>query len=274
MRGYRLFLMTHHTQQTDLTFLSIATTITEADSSSTDTDPVSMNRPRECIKAVTPSLAKENPVMPFVAIKRPTFAAASVATAMPPKKSFTPAITLGSGLDYITPWTPIYFKGEYKDSELVKHAVLTVLLPSGVGAKDFSMSLVNDNTELAITVHVPEFITEPKLEKLHSYFKKLEGLGKYTIDNKLLFIRQHAVVQAVGLQRNSDEEPIFRRALIALDMEVEPNIDPSSWHLIGYKDGTRIIYLDLKAPSKKHTAQESKDFVVLDEIEEIDDEEE
>ena len=229
-----------------------------------------MNRPRDCIKAITPSLSKENPVVPFVAYKRPTFVAASVATAMPKKTSFAPAITLGSGMDFITPWMPIYFKGEYPDGELVKHAVLIVVMPSGVGSKDFRMSLENENTELAITVQVPGLITEPKLEKLHSYFKKLKEQGKCPIDNKLLIVRQHALVQAIGSQRKSDGEPIFRRALIALALEVEPNIDPSSWDLIGDEDGTRIIYLDLKAPSKKHTAQESKDFVVLGEIEEID----
>jgi hypothetical protein len=210
--------------------------------------------------------------MPFVAIKPPTLAAASAATTMPAKKSFTPATTLGSGWEYAKPWLPIYFKGEFQDRDLVTHAVLTILLPSGVGAKDFAMSLVNDNTELAITVQVPEFITEPQLEKLHCYFKKLEEQGKYKVDQKLLTIRQHALCQAIGSERSSDEEPICRRAVIALDMEVEPNIDPLSWHLMGWGE-TRIIYLDLKAPSKKHTAQERKEFVVFDELEDLDEEE-
>jgi hypothetical protein len=150
--------------------------------------------------------------------------------------------------------------GTYKDSNVVDRVVLVIVLASGVGdknSKDVQLHTEKSASELVITITWPKFVCD--IKELHQLFTEEEK----QLDNFVL--RKQALVQQMAMMRPTKNDPLKSVARIPLPIEVEPNIHESAWRFIGDKKGTRVLYIDLKAPSDgKYEGQAVKECKIKD----------
>jgi len=141
-------------------------------------------------------------------------------------------------------WLPLFIMAVYRDEDMVWHVVAVIVLPSGVGFKntnDVAVRTEKGATELVISVTWPSFVVN--IKELHALF---DDSIKHTDD---FIVRKRALMTRMAQMRPTAQDPLKSTARIPLPFQVEANIPDDSWDFIGSPTGTRVLYMDLKAPS-------------------------
>lgn len=141
-------------------------------------------------------------------------------------------------------WLPLFIMAVYRDEDMIWHVVLVIVLPSGVGYKDSNDVFLHTEkaaTELVIKVTWPSFVVQ--IRDLHSLFdEKIQHTDDF-------IVRKRALMTRMAQMRPTANDALQSVARIPLPFEVNPDIPDESWEFIGSPNGTRVLYIDLKAPS-------------------------
>lgn len=138
-------------------------------------------------------------------------------------------------------------------------ATVAIVLPSGVGAGDFKIQVIEDGDVLELTVTWPTPLVD--IEEMHLKWLKCDDSGKpisteitrhhpkiLGFQKKLRMIREHF---------NKTPESVAR---FGLPFTVQPQ--PVSQYNLGWKNNTcRMVYVDLRSISNNYASiNDSKDF--------------
>lgn len=147
-------------------------------------------------------------------------------------------------------FVPIYNWSEWEEA-LTTCQMLTVAitLPSGVGAKNFMVRVIEDGDVLEITVDWPKPMVD--IEFMHrKWLSDNEGRHDVTRSHpKILGFQKR-----LRLLRSNVNETISSIGRIGLPFTVQPHIHAQ--YNIGWRDDTcRMVYVDLKSISDGYEAK-------------------
>lgn len=120
---------------------------------------------------------------------------------------------------------------------------VAILLPTGVAPTDYTSRIADDGSSIELTVTLPEAFTNP-----------LELHKKWIVTNPTFQTYHPKVVgfeNALKDMRESVTSSVRAKARIQLPFQVQAHIFAS--HNLGFKDDSRILYLELKALEESYS---------------------
>lgn len=125
-----------------------------------------------------------------------------------------------------------------------KRLAVAILLPSGVGAGDFTVRVIEDGDVLEISVDWPKPLVE--ISFMHKKWLLMDDSRFTDFHPKYLGFE----VSLRGLRENINDK-VTSTARIGLPFSVQSHID--SKHNLAYKDNnSRLVYVDLKAADESY----------------------
>ncbi len=183
------------------------------------------------------------------------------------------------------PWNLIHIKFQFVDGQMKSHQGIVLLLPGGVGhkseAKDIQLSLEGVNTMqlpfLKVAVQWPGWIVEQeffpimKTTMLNEFNMQIpRGLSvqkKVVLEESFceyMFGFQMVLMQTMELMCPESNNPDMESVtMIKLDMLVK-KLTLDDWHIVGNKQGLRMLIVDLKAAEEKDYEEQKTKSVVVD----------
>ena len=141
-------------------------------------------------------------------------------------------------------WLPLFIMNKWQGHDMVWHVALAIVAPSGVGylsSSDIDLHLEKDAMELVVTVTWPTWV-------LALLFLLL--INEEERSTRDFVLMEFALTQRLAQMRPKKSSPLKSVARIPLPFQVRPSIDNEDWKFLGEnKSGTRVILIDLKAPS-------------------------
>lgn len=129
-------------------------------------------------------------------------------------------------------------------STTAKRITVSIILPSGVNAGDFTIRIIEDGDVLELTVDWPK----PLVDISFMHKKWLQDYASNFTDFHPKFLGFEASLRKL---RENLSDKVVSVARIGLPFSVQSHIE--SKHNIGFRDDTsRLVYVDLKAVEEKY----------------------
>ncbi len=150
---------------------------------------------------------------------------------------------------------PLYFCGKWFTDTMTQCCTAVIVLPTGVANENSdscNLHIADNGWTLVLTVKWP---TMPQdMDQLHACFNREEKMKSNFIS------RSMALERSIASMKERASTCLTSVARIPLDLQVEDKIE--SVECVGDKEGTRILYVNMKAPESSYNGVTTKKFKI------------